>query len=54
MHVWKIGLKAPADEKGLVRREAVGHCIWEIMEGERGKEIKKKCLQMEEVGQRGC
>jgi pathogen-inducible salicylic acid glucosyltransferase len=43
--VWKMGLKAPADEKGLVRREATGHCIREIMEGERGKEIKKNALK---------
>ncbi|KAG6680706.1 hypothetical protein I3842_13G056300 [Carya illinoinensis] len=38
---WKMGLKAPMDEKGLVRREGVAHCIREIMEGESGEEIKK-------------
>ncbi|KAB1223560.1 UDP-glycosyltransferase 74E2 [Morella rubra] len=41
MDFWKMGLKAPVDEKGLVRREAAEHCIREIMEGETGKEIKK-------------
>ncbi|KAH9743883.1 Flavonol 7-O-beta-glucosyltransferase UGT74F1 [Citrus sinensis] len=41
MDVWKMGLKAPADEKGIVRREAIAHCISEILEGERGKEIKQ-------------
>ncbi|KAK9225648.1 hypothetical protein WN943_010691 [Citrus x changshan-huyou] len=41
MEVWKMGLKAPADEKGIVRREAIAHCISEILEGERGKEIKQ-------------
>ncbi|GMY33706.1 UDP-glycosyltransferase 74E1-like [Fagus crenata] len=39
MDVWKMGLKAPADEKGFVRREAVERCIREIMEGQKGKEI---------------
>ncbi|GLT64025.1 hypothetical protein SLA2020_365420 [Shorea laevis] len=45
MDVWKIGLKASVDEKGLVKREAAEHCIREIMEGERGKEIKKNALK---------
>ncbi|KAH7576548.1 hypothetical protein JRO89_XS01G0105100 [Xanthoceras sorbifolium] len=40
MDVWKMGLKAKADEKGIVRREAMENCIREILDGERGKEIK--------------
>ena len=55
---WKMGLKAPADEKGLVKREAIENCIREIMEGERGKEIvtnayKWKILAKEAVDQGG-
>ncbi|XP_021658033.2 UDP-glycosyltransferase 74G1 [Hevea brasiliensis] len=38
--VWKIGIRARPDEKGIVRREVVDLCIWEVMEGEKGKEIK--------------
>ncbi|XP_030942266.1 UDP-glycosyltransferase 74E1-like [Quercus lobata] len=58
MDVWKMGLKAPADEKGLVKREAIENCIREIMEGERGKEILKnaykwKALAKEAVDQGG-
>jgi pathogen-inducible salicylic acid glucosyltransferase len=45
MDFWKMGLKASVDEKGLVRREAAEHCIREIMEGERGREIKKNALK---------
>ncbi|KAL9457820.1 hypothetical protein AB3S75_006798 [Citrus x aurantiifolia] len=41
MDVWKTGLKVPADDKGIVRREAIAHCIREILEGERGKEIRQ-------------
>jgi pathogen-inducible salicylic acid glucosyltransferase len=49
MDVWKMGLKASADEKGLVSREAAEHCIREIMEGERGNEIKKNALKLRKL-----
>jgi pathogen-inducible salicylic acid glucosyltransferase len=45
MNVWKMGLKALVDEKGIVRREATEHCIGKLMEGERGKEIKKNAFK---------
>ncbi|XP_059459420.1 mogroside IE synthase-like [Corylus avellana] len=45
MDVWKMGLKPPTDENGIVRREAAEHCIREIMEGERGKEIKQNAFK---------
>jgi pathogen-inducible salicylic acid glucosyltransferase len=50
MDFWKMGLKAPVDEKGLVRREVAEHCIRKIMEGERGKEIKKNALKWRKLG----
>jgi pathogen-inducible salicylic acid glucosyltransferase len=45
MDVWKMGLKAPTDAKGIVQQDAAEHCIREIMEGERGKEIKKNAFK---------
>jgi len=45
MDIWKMGLKVPVDEKGLVKQEAIENCIREIMEGERGEEIKKNALK---------
>ncbi|XP_059434057.1 mogroside IE synthase-like [Corylus avellana] len=45
MDVWKMGLKAPTDEEGIVRREIAEHCIREIMEGDKGKEIKKNAFK---------
>ncbi|KAJ4717284.1 Glycosyltransferase [Melia azedarach] len=41
--VWKIGLTASANynEEIIIRREAVEYCIREILEGERGREIRK-------------
>ncbi|XWS36639.1 hypothetical protein CRYUN_Cryun20dG0102600 [Craigia yunnanensis] len=40
--VWEIGMRArPDDEKDFVKREIVGHCIKELMQGEKGKEAMK-------------
>lgn len=39
--VWKVGLKAPADGDGVVKREAMLQCIQEMMAGERGGEIRR-------------
>ncbi|KAG2672695.1 hypothetical protein I3760_13G054800 [Carya illinoinensis] len=49
MDFWKMGLKVPMDEKGLVRREGVAHCIREIMEGESGEEIKKNAFKCKKL-----
>lgn len=38
--VWRTGIRALPDEKGLVGREVVGKCIKEVMEGEKGKRLK--------------
>uniref|UniRef100_A0A2P2Q5W8 Glycosyltransferase n=1 Tax=Rhizophora mucronata TaxID=61149 RepID=A0A2P2Q5W8_RHIMU len=40
MDVWKMGLRVPVDEKGLVKQEGIMHCITEIMQGDKGREIK--------------
>ncbi|KAI5315340.1 PREDICTED: UDP-glycosyltransferase [Prunus dulcis] len=49
MDVWKMGLKAQADEKGIVRREEIANCVREILEGERGKEIRKNTSKWKEL-----
>ncbi|CAN6687991.1 unnamed protein product [Malus baccata var. baccata] len=33
MDVWKVGIRAPTDEKGVVIQEVVEQCISEVMEG---------------------
>ncbi|XP_027353040.1 UDP-glycosyltransferase 74G1-like [Abrus precatorius] len=43
--VGNMGIRAPVDEKKIVRGEALKHCIIEIMESERGKEIKNNIMQ---------
>lgn len=39
--IWKVGVRAKVDEKGLVSKEEVELCIKEIIVGEKGNEIRK-------------
>ncbi|KAK9941775.1 hypothetical protein M0R45_007469 [Rubus argutus] len=50
--VWKIGVKAQADERGIVRRGEVEHCISEIMESARGKEIQRNAMKWKELARK--
>ncbi|KAK4270079.1 hypothetical protein QN277_023161 [Acacia crassicarpa] len=43
--VWKVGLRAPMDENRILRREPIKHCIKEVMEGEKGKEMKNNAIK---------
>lgn len=38
--VWRMGVKVDIDKNGAFKGEMVGHCIREVMDGEKGKEIK--------------
>ena len=46
MDVWKVGLRAEADEKGIVRQEELEKCVKEIMEEERGKEMRMNAIKL--------
>ncbi|XP_011628727.1 UDP-glycosyltransferase 74E1 [Amborella trichopoda] len=39
--VWKLGVRAEADETEVVRRGELERCIREVMEGERGAELRR-------------
>ncbi|KAJ0094018.1 hypothetical protein Patl1_26089 [Pistacia atlantica] len=52
MDVWKMGLKAPADEKGIVKQKAIQDSILEILEGEKGKEIKKNAAKWKKLARK--
>ncbi|GMP82930.1 hypothetical protein CsSME_00037032 [Camellia sinensis var. sinensis] len=39
--IWKVGVRAKEDEKGVVRREELVSCLKQVMEGERSVEIRK-------------
>ncbi|KAK7256336.1 hypothetical protein RIF29_29778 [Crotalaria pallida] len=43
--VWKTGIRAPVDEKKIVRGEALKLCINEVMDSERGKEMKNNAMK---------
>ncbi|KAI4354089.1 hypothetical protein L6164_002989 [Bauhinia variegata] len=42
---WKMGIKAEADKKGIMRREAMKKCIKEVLETERGKEMRRNAMK---------
>ena len=46
MDVWKVGLRAEADEKGIVRQEELEKCVKEIMEEERGKGMRMNAIKL--------
>ncbi|KAM0946500.1 putative UDP-glucuronosyl/UDP-glucosyltransferase [Dioscorea sansibarensis] len=37
--VWRVGVRARKDEKGVVRGKEIGRCVLEVMEGEKSREI---------------
>ncbi|KAK2366683.1 UDP-glycosyltransferase 74G1 [Trifolium repens] len=43
--VWKMGVRAVADEKEIVRSETIKNCIKELIETEKGSEIRKSALK---------
>jgi pathogen-inducible salicylic acid glucosyltransferase len=47
--VWNMGVKAAVDEKEIARRETIESCIREILEGEKGKEIKRNASKWKEL-----
>ncbi|KAL0312228.1 UNVERIFIED_CONTAM: UDP-glycosyltransferase 74E2 [Sesamum radiatum] len=49
MDVWKMGVRAKTDDKGIVSRETIASCIRDVMEGERGDEIKKNAIKWKEL-----
>jgi len=56
--VWKVGVRVKAEGDGFVRREEIMRSVEEVMEGEKGKEIRKnaekwKVLAQEAVSEGG-
>ncbi|XP_058094291.1 UDP-glycosyltransferase 74F2-like [Magnolia sinica] len=47
--VWRVGLRARIDEKGIARREEMEFCIREVMEGERAEEFKRNASKLREL-----
>ncbi|KAK4485597.1 hypothetical protein RD792_008240 [Penstemon davidsonii] len=47
--VWKTGIKARMDEKGLVRQEEISRCLKFVMEGEDGEKIRMSAAKWKEM-----
>ncbi|GMY32882.1 UDP-glycosyltransferase 74E2-like [Fagus crenata] len=47
--VWKVGVRIKLDEHGIATKEEIELCIREVMEGERGKEMKKNSVRWKEL-----
>ncbi|KAM0043406.1 putative UDP-glucuronosyl/UDP-glucosyltransferase [Helianthus debilis subsp. tardiflorus] len=47
--VWGVGVRARPDANGLVSSRVLGSCIREVMEGEKGLEIKKNVMKWRDL-----
>ncbi|ERN20296.1 UDP-glycosyltransferase 74E1 [Amborella trichopoda] len=47
--VWKMGVRAEADEQEVVRRGELKRCIREVMEGERGAELRRNAQRWRDL-----
>jgi pathogen-inducible salicylic acid glucosyltransferase len=47
---WKVGVRAKVDEHGIMKREEIAICIKEVMEGDRGKEMKMNSKKWKDDG----
>lgn len=47
--VWKVGIRVKTDEKGIVGRKEVETRIREVMEEERGEELKKNAIKWRDL-----
>ncbi|PKI78105.1 UDP-glycosyltransferase 74E2-like [Punica granatum] len=50
--VWKVGLRVRTGEKGIAGREAIEACVREMIEGEKGKEVRRNSLMWRELAKR--
>ncbi|KAK3007929.1 hypothetical protein RJ639_015012 [Escallonia herrerae] len=44
----ETGVRVKVDEKGMIKREEIEMCIREVMEGERGNELKRNAVRWKE------
>ena len=47
--VWKVGVKIKLDERGITTKEQIELCKREVIEGERGKEMKMNSVRWKEL-----
>ena len=47
--VWRVGVRVKVGEDGIVKKEEIEECIREVMEGERGDEMKRNAERWREL-----
>jgi len=47
--MWKVGVKIKLDERGIATKDQIELCIREVIEGERGKEMKRNSVRCKEL-----
>ena len=47
--MWKVGAMIKLDERGIATKEQIELCIREVIEGERGKEMKRNSMRWKEL-----
>ena len=50
--IWGVGLRPKEDEFGVVRKEELLFCLKELMEGQRGDEIRKNAGKLKELAKK--
>lgn len=47
--VWRVGVRVPVDESGMVSRDEVAVCIMDAMEGDEKEEIRENALKWKKL-----
>lgn len=47
--VWSVGVRVKVNEKGIVGREEIKECVRTVLQGEKGKEMKKNALKWKDL-----
>ncbi|MCD7462196.1 hypothetical protein HAX54_047979 [Datura stramonium] len=47
--VWSVGVRVKVNDKGIVGREEIEECVRTVIQGEKGKEMKKNALKWKDL-----
>ncbi|KAF5175051.1 Udp-glycosyltransferase 74e2 [Thalictrum thalictroides] len=47
--IWRVGVRAKVDDKGVVRREEIENCIKDVMQGGRREEFRRNAVMWKEL-----
>ncbi|XP_060208562.1 UDP-glycosyltransferase 74F2 [Lycium barbarum] len=47
--VWSVGMRVKVNDKGIVGREEIEECVRTVLQGDKGKEMKKNALKWKDL-----